>query len=251
MYKINHQIPVDYFVLRERYLRSVIDRMPLIKSGFRGEKEVIRIYSSDKTHYREIARSNKDWDEYRKVLSKREKLQKMLSNVKAALKVYSSKASQPAPEPVNLKNRYGISYYDKLVDESCPYKNDTDYFYDGRHYRSRSEMMIAEWLTELGLEFKHDVLIQVGDSFFTIDFIIIFREFNRCIFTEFFGKSYDPAYNHDNACKLEALTNEGIYLGRDLFIFSGDIKYTPGSDVIKSQLLSIIEQLVCYHVRRE
>ena len=59
----------------------------------------------------------------------------------------------------------------------------------------------------------------------------------------------DPDYNYDNSIKIESFMNANIYLGRDLIVFSGDLGYTPGADVIKSQLISIIGQLVCYHVR--
>jgi len=251
MYEINKRIPSEFFVLREKYLTQILESMPVIKQGFRRDNEVLRIYSSDKSHYREISNSNRDWKEFHDLFIKREKIIKMLTSVRSVLKTYPRNSRHLNAEVINCDNKYDARYYKGLEDDTCPYENKTDYYYNGRHYRSRSEMMIAVILDELGLEFKHDVLIHIGSEVYTVDFVIIFREFNRCIFIEFYGKCYEPSYNYDNSIKLNAMTNAGIYIGRDLFIYSGDKNYTPGSDVIRSQLISIIDQLVCYHVREK
>ena len=91
-------------------------------------------------------------------------------------------------------------------------------------------------------------MIRADGKNHSVDFVIIFREFNRCIFVEFFGRSRDPEYNRDNSIKIEHLTNSGIYLGRDLFILSGDDRYMPGPDVIKQTLIAIIAGVARHHI---
>ena len=249
MHDFLRQIPVEYFILREEYLSGLLGDMPVIKSGKRGDKEVLRTYSDDRKHYRETSSSNYFWKSVKKDYIKRQKIASMLSNVKRLLRNYPQSRRHIRLKVINLENIFDNNFFDSLIDEDCDYKNKTDYFYNGRHYRSRSEMMIAEILDEMGLEFKHDVNISVNGTTYNVDFVIVFREFNRCIFIEFFGMCNDPDYNYDNSIKIESFMNANIYLGRDLIVFSGDLGYTPGADVIKSQLISIIGQLVCYHVR--
>ena len=239
-------IPAEYFILRESFLSSLLEQMPVVKKGLRGSREVLRVYEHDRKHYMEISRSNRNWSKIHSLHSAREKTAKMLYSVKRILAVHHRQIRHANPEVINISNRYDSAYYDSLREESCKFENETDYFYNGRHFRSRAEMILAEVLDELGLEYKYDVVI--GNEY-TVDFVIIFREFNRCIFIEFFGKCNSPSYNHDNSVKTEYYFNEGIYIGRDLYIFSGDINYVPGADVIRSQIISVIDQLVCYHVR--
>jgi len=250
MHDFLRQIPVEYFILREEYLSGLLRGLPVIKQGFHGEREVLRVYEEDHKHYREVSSASYSWDYAKKNFIKRQKMDYMLSNIKRLLRNYPQSRRHIRLKVTNLENIFDNNFFDSLIDEDCDYKNKTDYFYNGRHYRSRSEMMIAEILDEMGLEFKHDVNISVNGMTYNVDFVIVFREFNRCIFIEFFGMCNDADYNYDNSIKIESFMNANIYLGRDLFVFSGDLGYTPGADVIKSQLISIIEQLVCYHVRK-
>ncbi len=239
-------IPAEYFVLRESFLSSLLEQMPVVKKGLRGNREVLRVYEHDKKHYREISRSGRNWSHFYNLYTTRENRAKMLYSVRNILTRHYRGRRLDNPEIINISNRYDSAYYDSLREESCKFENETDYFYNGRHFRSRAEMIFSEVLDELGLEYKYDVCIS---NEYTVDFVIIFREFNRCIFIEFFGKCNCRSYNHDNSVKTEFYFNEGIYIGRDLYIFSGDINYTPGADVIRSQIISVIDQLVCYHVR--
>ena len=52
--------------------------------------------------------------------------------------------------------------------------NNTEYYYNGRHYRSRAEMDIAVILDEFGLEFKYDVKVKINGVLYTVDFVIVF-----------------------------------------------------------------------------
>ncbi|SCW56802.1 hypothetical protein SAMN02910456_01902 [Ruminococcaceae bacterium YRB3002] len=151
---------------------------------------------------------------------------------------------------VNLKNKLDAKFFDSLVDSSCSIPQNHDYQYNGRIFRSRAEMLYATMLDELDIEYKYDVSVSIGKKIYAVDFAIVFREFNRCILFEFFGRCDEHEYNHSNAGKIENMYNAGIYLGRDLFIMSGDEVFAPGPNVIRYQLASIVAQITEYHVSR-
>lgn len=242
-------IPAEYFILRRAFLKDMLADMKVIKPGLHRDRPVYRIYSADHKHYREISEESKHWNASEKISNRRIKLTEMLKNTEAVISLLSPRRNVRAVEVINKANRYGSDFFDSLADGSCQIENNTGYHSNGRHFRSRSEMMFAEVLDELGLEYKYDVSIRFGGKTVTVDFVIVFREYNRCVFVEYFGRSDDPEYNRRNSGKTEQLAANGIYIGRDLFILSGDSNYTPGIEQIRIQILAIIAQLSGYHLK--
>ena len=109
-------------------------------------------------------------------------------------------------------------------------------------------MFFATFLKELGLEYKYDVTVTVNDRLVTYDFAIFFREYNRCVLFEYYGKCQDPWYVQKNMNKMENNYQAGIYLGRDVFVSSGDENYMPGPDLIRIMLANIIALVTKEHV---
>ena len=240
-------IPVEYFVLHKAMLTAQLDEMPVVKAGVHNGRPVYRVYEKDKYHFREISPKSRKWEMYSTLFDQREKLESMLKKTEQMLERVHIRSTE-MPTVCNTDNKYGCEYFDRLEDGSCTVENDSAYFHNGRHFRSRSEMLFATVLDEFGLEYKYDVKVNIGGRIITFDFAILFREFNRCIFIEYFGRCSDPEYNRKNSIKLECSMSSGIYLGRDLFILSGDTTYTPGSDIIRTAITSIIAQITCYHL---
>ncbi len=137
-----------------------------------------------------------------------------------------------------------------LEDSSCSYEKTSQYYYKGRNYRSRAERQFALILDEFGLEFKYDVKVTFHGKQFTVDFVVVFREFNRCIFIEFYGKCSERDYLEDNGRKLLNAQLCGIYLNRDMFIVSGDRNYAPGPDAIRVHIAYIICLLTENHIEK-
>ena len=242
------RIPMEYLVVKEEWYSDELKKIPLIRAGHRRGNEVYRIYSEDLKSYREISRSSSRWDKAKRTCDKCDRIREILSVIRSLKKESIRRKSTRSYCVKNLDNKYGIKFYESLIDGSCPTKNDSKYCYKGRSYRSRAEMVFAILLDELGLEFKYDVLLKIDGKDYTVDFVIVFKEFNRCIFIEYFGACQDRDRNRKNSLKVEHFANDGIYPGRDLFIFSGDEGYMPGKDMIKGFLIAIIASLCDYHI---
>ena len=244
-----NQIPVEFLIVRKEFLTALLKKMPVVRLGSRKDKPVLRVYFGDKRRYHEVTRSSKKWREAMMLYDKRIKIERSLRLTKHLLSNTSICNKCFSLSTTNLDNDYDVDFYDNLIDSSCTFEKNTKYYYNGHNFRSRSEMQFATILDEFGLEYKYDVKIRYGNHEHTVDFAIVFREFNRCIFIEYFGRCDDPEYNEDNTRKLLHSQNSNIYIGRDLFIMSGDRYYTPGSDVVRIQVAAIIAQLACIHIK--
>jgi len=163
------------------------------------------------------------------------------------LKHYGKYDSGLKYDILKLPDRLDAGFFDNLVDSSCQLPKKTEYYFDGRYFRSRAEMFFATFLKELGLEYKYDVTVAVNDRFVTYDFAIVFREYNRCILFEYYGNCQEPWYVQKNMDKTANNYQAGIYLGRDIFVSSGDENYMPGPDLIRIMLASIIALVTKEH----
>ena len=238
----------EFYLIHKDYLVKSLEGLPLIKAGKHNDQQVLRIYYDDHHRYKEFSGKNSQWSSVQRTFLQREKIAKMIENTENTLRKFPIKNRLGNCSIINLSNEYDSNFFDRLQDSSCTVENQTEYYYNGRNYRSRSEMIIAIVLDELGVEYKYDVKIMINGELITTDFVIVFREFNRCVLIEYFGRSDDTKKNHRNSLKIETYHNSGIYIGRDLFILSGNIYYTPGADVIRIFLLSIIAEITCYHL---
>ena len=235
-------IPSEFYLMRKDTLTRQLDELPVIRSGLRRTNPVLRIYDDSHKKYREISHNSSSWKRFEKIFNRRSGLEHHILRINSIL-AHRHERRDHSYVIVNTDNQFDNDFYDSLVDSSCTWKKESKYYYNGRNYRSRAEMIYATILDELGLEFKYDVNVTFHGKTFSVDFVIVIREFNRCVFVEYFGKCSDAGYNHDNMTKLEYAQADGVYIGRDLFIFSGDITYAPGTDLIRAQLSSIVSQL--------
>jgi len=241
-------IPFEYLEVREQFLIGQMKTMPRIRPGKHGNNPVYRIYDNRGKCEHEITEAGSNWKNTDLLFKKIGSLKQMHNAVRSIKRLSHRRCRYDRLLVKNTDNRYDNDYFDSLQDGSCPSKKNSKYSYKGREYRSRAEMIFATILDELGLEFKYDVLVEIGGKEYTFDFIIVFREFNRCIFIEYYGKCEDPDYNYKNSRKINHSFNNDIYLGRDLFIFSGDSNEMPGTDTIRYFMCAIIHQLSEHHI---
>ncbi len=248
MRNITDIIPEEFLLMRQEYLTLLLKKLPLVKAGRRGVKPVFRVYK-DKRHYRELSSTNREWEEIKNLYNQRIKIETSLEQTKRLLSGVHHRKGSYSFKVLNKRNRLNSSYYDSLADDSCTFEKESEYYYKGYNFRSRSEMLFATILDEFGLEYKYDVKVNFAGRVFSVDFVIIFRELNRCIFIEYYGKCQDREYTSDNGRKLLHAQADGVYIGRDYFILSGDKTYAPGPDVIRVFVAGIIAQVSCEQIK--
>ena len=93
----------------------------------------------------------------------------------------------------------------------------TNGYRHGNHvFRSKSELMIAQLLESLGLEYKYEPLIMIGGTERRPDFAVLCPETMRYFFIEHLGLLSDARYRMDAIAKMEQYDKAGIRDGIDI-----------------------------------
>ncbi|MBO4687122.1 MAG: hypothetical protein J5636_01280 [Clostridiales bacterium] len=111
----------------------------------------------------------------------------------------------------------GYSYERWLSLKEVEDKTITNGYAHGRHlFRSKSELLIAQLLEELKLEYKYEVIITVDGKRRWPDFAVYCPEIDRFFFIEHLGRMDDRSYRSDNLEKMEAYEKASIRNGIDI-----------------------------------
>lgn len=88
----------------------------------------------------------------------------------------------------------------------------------GERVRSKSEVIIADALGQLGVPYKYEVPLLLGDREIRPDFCCLNVRTRHEYFWEHLGMLDDADYVTRNCRKLEAYLNNGYFLGRELIV---------------------------------
>ena len=154
-----------------------------------------------------------------------------------------SEAAVPQPMP----SPYNRQAFDKLVERNDPDipKNNP---YNGRFFRSKSEVMIAQYLDELGLEYKYEVKIVINDEVFYIDFAVYCPETGRFFFIEHFGRMESESYSMRAIYKTVTYLNSGMKEGYDIIYTYENVHGGINIDVVKMKILCVLATHVTAHL---
>ena len=83
-------------------------------------------------------------------------------------------------------------------------------------FRSKSEMLVAQILDSLGLEYKYEPVVIINGLERHPDFAVYCPEAGRYFFIEHLGCMDDPKYRYDNLVKVEMYEKAGIRNGIDI-----------------------------------
>ena len=92
-------------------------------------------------------------------------------------------------------------------------------------FRTKSESIDARILTENGIDFKYEVLIQVGTKLINVDFVVNLYWKQQIGIIEHHGMLDDHKYRKHKMDNLSTMMNHGIYPGQNLLILSESEEY--------------------------
>ena len=157
------------------------------------------------------------------------------------------KVDSPCKTPILTKQ----TSYSRKVFDSLTEKNDPDikkeHVFDGHRFRSKSEMLIAQLLKSLGLEYKYDVVVSFDNEVFYIDFAIYCHETGRFFFMEHFGDMGSERYRLRTFHKITVYTEHGLIEGSDILYTYENNEDDFDLNVYECKLLSIIAAHAQYH----
>ncbi len=89
----------------------------------------------------------------------------------------------------------------------------------GENVRSKSEAMIADAYYDMGIPYKYDFPVDVGNGKTRyVDFTLLDVRNGRVIYHEHLGRLDDPVYLHKNMLKLDEYRRVGIFTGKNLIL---------------------------------
>lgn len=108
---------------------------------------------------------------------------------------------------------------------------------NGVKVRSKSEQFIGNLLEALGIPYRYEPELRVGDRIFHPDFVIMTAD-GKKIILEHLGRMDLREYIHNNIDKLAAYASINLQIGRDIFLsFESDVKS-------KEKFMPIIHQIM-------
>ena len=140
-----------------------------------------------------------------------------------------------------VPNSMTMEYYNSPPDIIDPYPPQTPYIFEGIVMKSRFEIIAAQAIRELNLEFKYGIPIITPQSNFFIDMIIPVPERGRCVGFEFCGKVDDFKYMNTNCTKKLAYLEIGLIPNHDVIFVYGGQNWIPPTREIKNAIIFGIE----------
>lgn len=235
-------LPPAFLKARLTLINRELDQLPRIQIGRHGADEVIRAYSfsSDHRTHNEYKLTSKKGQ---LLMSKYELREKLLSIRKQIEAVLPPSYTAPDLNPQLHKPLFGVDFWNSLKPQSNNYQSKSVYEYKNIKMRSRGEVIIAQVLDSLGLMYKYEPIIRIGDEYYSPDFVVWLPELRRCFIIEFMGRLDDDDYLTDNLPKLGAYLKSGMIINKDLILFCGYENRMVSPDEVLDDLVALIKKL--------
>lgn len=247
-------LPIQWFIARISYLEQRLSSYALIRTGYHNKKPVVRVYSSGSSNkYKEVSNNSNQYESLYLMYKERLKLENEIATLKKKLsnyygKTYANERSNWIVTP-NTDNKLNMNFYNQLKESECSFGKETVYISNGRNFRSRLELVVAECIELQGIEYKYDSGVHLYSKKLFPDFVLVFPEFNRCVFLEIMGMLNDSTYVHDCAIKITEYSLAGYHLGIDLHILGSNRFTIPNLDLINTVIVNIVNTLCAQYIK--
>lgn len=235
----------SYYLLQILNLRAELAAMPNVRLGMLRGRQVVRVYSRKgnrlvfQTHYA-------DSNEGLRLCGTADRRIKIENEIKSLEQKLGKRMSGMLER---FRVRLGSCILNESVWNECknsenPMVNNGNYCHKGIIMRSRTEVLIAEILDELGLQYKYEPAIRFGEEVFYPDFLVYLPCLKRCLIIEFFGMSDEQNYIYKTLGKLTVYSNNGLLLNHDVLGLYGTRNVMVSSDYIYNNIVTIVNLLV-------
>ena len=235
------RLPPAYLRAKLNIINLQLEQIPPIVHGRHRGQEVLRQYQVVNGKRRIVetmatSRDGLDWSCKMNLRKDLIKIKKQLEN----MLIY-----EPDTKLVNtdkVKTIYNKQYWDNVRVRADFETKTSGYEYRGMMMDSRGEMIVAQTLDELGLQYKYEPMVVIGDEVYYPDFIVYLPEFQRCFFIEFMGRLDDDRYINRNKFKMMDYLRIGMVINKDILIFCGYENSMISADEMKDDIIALISK---------
>ena len=233
--------PAEYLQAKLKLINCRISELPDVRVGKRDGRDVLRQITriNGKRIVHEVSpnkQAGKDLlerSEYRnKLLAVKRRIEASLKGVAVTCEIDVRK----------VNTLYDRKFWEQIHTRAEFETKEKGYDYKGMILDSRAEMIVAQTLDELGLEYKYEPRLIIGNDIYYPDFIVYLPEFQRCFFIEFLGKLNDLKYITRNEFKLMDYLYSGMVVNQDLLLFCGFEDRMVNSDDMKDDIMALIRK---------
>ncbi|MBO7426007.1 MAG: hypothetical protein J6U23_10025 [Clostridiales bacterium] len=222
---------MNYLAIQISYLEHLISELPDGNFGKYRGKQVLYIYrmpsdpkvcwSNNRRYCLETKRGNRMCEEVRKSNLLKNKHNMLMDDWKSNYVGVPPKIQMP----YKRQSKMNYEFFDSSLENQNP--NDTESLleYNNRKFRSKNEVLAAQILDKMNIEYKVEPRFSTGSKYFYPDFIIGVKELDKSAYVEIYGKMDDMEYVSANSKKNGLYFKAGLRQGRDYIPFySGDAK---------------------------
>ena len=238
----------NYLSVKISHLNYQIKKLPYGRYGTYRGKEVIYIISSPSDpniswrNHRRYQVNTKRGRKYSEEVTKSNLFRKELESVISEWdKNYKG---TPPVLPVPIKRAKGKMNYDFFAaSEGEQNKEDSPEMieYKGIKFRSKNEVIAAQVLDKLNIEYKVEPKLILDGKLMFPDFIIGVQEVDKAAYVEIFGKMDDYEYVDTNAKRNARYIRAGLRQGRDYIPFYTCNSKTFDVEAFEKQILAWLE----------
>lgn len=230
----------EYLNLRLSYCNKRLAELPRVYRGFHHGSPVIRIRQTTKNggyKVKEIRPASRNLPAAHEMEDLRKKLTDEINTL-----IHADGVDQQAVlkiDPTKSNNMNG-EFFKSLDAEanSMPIKG--NYYHKGIHMRSRLELLVAEILDEINLQYKYEPAIEFNKVVYCPDFIVYIEAIDCCFIIEVLGMTDNTDYMHNSVPKFADYARSGLIISGDLLLIAGTETRIPDTDHIYNSIVNQI-----------
>ena len=235
------RLPTAFLRARLDLIDKKLAALPIVCIGQHRNTPIVRAYYYEDGIRRkhEYAMSGSRGQE---LLSKWRSRSELINNRKIIKSLITSTNDLSSIDPYKVSTVFDERFWNNLG--VVPNKKDPERMYEhkGIYMRSRGEVLIAQVLDSLNLQYKYEAVINIGDESYYPDFVVYLPEFRRCFIIEFLGMLDSKNYAYKNGIKIGNYMNCGMVINEDLILFCGTRSSMPSAESIADDIVALIQK---------
>ncbi|MBR5358907.1 MAG: hypothetical protein IK128_06830 [Clostridiales bacterium] len=232
----------SYLMLQLLSLKAELAGLPNVKIGTLRGRTVARVYSKNpdgRIIYRTYFADTSDGQKYCGMAGRRFEIKKEIKSLENLI----------GKRIANLMDNCKITLNGTILNDDLwfvlgndenPRAKNGNYYHNGIQMRSRGEVLIAEILDELKLEYKYEPGLQFGRDVVYPDFLVHIACLKRCMIIEFFGMSDNEKYAFDTLNKMTLYAGNGLLMNRDILGLFGTKDTMVSNEDIYNNIVMIL-----------
>ena len=235
------ELPALFIRARVNIIEEEIEKLPVVKHGKHRDISVLRIYykKNGKCRHHECPVNSEKGQQLLRLKKRRDALLIRRDQWRSLL------TNDIDIHLLDLTKVHTI--FDKRFWESVHVRSEfesksTGYRYKDMIMDSRAEMIVAQTLDSLGMEYKYEPQIIINGEIYYPDFLVYLPEFNRCFFVEFLGKLDKEDYRSRNKFKLMDYLGYGMVINKDLLLFGGTANDMVSADEMTDDIIALLKK---------